>query len=242
MSSHGYSAELDSSLRVLGELVVSEESLETTAHRIVALVVELIEGVDLGGLSLVRGGGKIETLGMTEELVGTIDAVQYECGEGPCLSSIGEQATFEMSDMTTDTTWPRFSTRAAEMGVRGLLSFVLRVSEDSLGALNLYSRSPNAFTPQDRATGAIFAAQGAISLANALTHDQDLQRTAELERGLATRGVIGRAIGILMERERCSSDEAMAMLTTASQHMNKKLREIAVGIVDETERSHGEDR
>lgn len=231
MSSQGDPAQLNRSLAALARLVISEESLETTANRIVGFAVQLIDGVDLGGLSLVRDR-QIQTLGVSDELVRTVDSLQYETGEGPSLSSIKEQATFEIPDMSADTRWPTFSALAAQKGIGGLLSFVLEVSDDSLGALNLYSRSRHAFTPRGRATGALFAVQAAVSVANALTHDHDLQRRQELETGLVTRDLIGKATGILMEREQCSAGEAMAMLMTASQHLNRKLREIAAGIVD----------
>jgi AmiR/NasT family two-component response regulator len=49
---------------------------------------------------------------------------------------------------------------------------------------------------------------------------------------LATRELIGEAQGILIERERITSDEAFAVLVRASQHLNIKLREVARRLVD----------
>jgi hypothetical protein len=212
-------------------VLIAEESTESTANRIASLVVALIPGADSAGLSLVRAG-KIYTFGATDQIVNDVDALQYATGEGPCLSSIGKQETFQIPDMTTDTTWPSFSQGAADAGVRGLLSFVLRV-DDSLAALNIYSNSTDAFTEQDKATGAIFATQAAFTLANALTHEGDLKKADEMQAGLDTRGIIGQAMGILMEREGISSEEAFDQLRTASQHLNRKLRDVAGDLIAE---------
>jgi AmiR/NasT family two-component response regulator len=53
---------------------------------------------------------------------------------------------------------------------------------------------------------------------------------------MATNREIGAAVGILMATHRISADEAFALLSKSSQRLNRKLRDIAGGIV------HGENR
>ena len=61
--------------------------------------------------------------------------------------------------------------------------------------------------------------------------DREIERLTEhvagLEVALLTRDVIGQAKGILMERYRITADEAFERLRTASQHKNRKLRDLA---------------
>lgn len=57
------------------------------------------------------------------------------------------------------------------------------------------------------------------------------EKCAQLEEALESRTTIGTAIGLLMERERIDQDEAFGMLRTASQHTNRKLRDIAADLV-----------
>jgi hypothetical protein len=63
----------------------------------------------------------------------------------------------------------------------------------------------------------------------------DLEATAreiaQLKEALATRTVIGQALGILMERFDISGDQAFTYLARASQVRNQKLREIAGHLV-----------
>ena len=53
-----------------------------------------------------------------------------------------------------------------------------------------------------------------------------------LEEALLSRDVIGQAKGILMERLHLTSDQAFEELRSASQHQNRKLRDIAAFLAD----------
>jgi AmiR/NasT family two-component response regulator len=57
------------------------------------------------------------------------------------------------------------------------------------------------------------------------------ERAANLERGLATNRRIGIAVGILMCRRQLTADQAIAILTTHSQHRNVKVRELAETVI-----------
>lgn len=51
---------------------------------------------------------------------------------------------------------------------------------------------------------------------------------------LATRNVIGQAVGIVMERYKVDSDRAFAFLVRLSQTRNTKLRTVATALVDQS--------
>jgi AmiR/NasT family two-component response regulator len=53
-----------------------------------------------------------------------------------------------------------------------------------------------------------------------------------LEEALLSRDVIGQAKGILMERLRLTSGEAFEQLRVASQHHNRKLRDLAAHVAE----------
>ncbi|MDQ3767503.1 MAG: GAF domain-containing protein, partial [Actinomycetota bacterium] len=156
-------AELNDALLELAGILVSEEDVESTTNRITHLAVACIDGADFCGVSLVVPGKEIKTVGATDEIVAEIDRVQYEVGEGPCLSSIADQATFQLDDIRVDRQWPKFSAAAADKGVCSLLAFVLKISDESLAALNLFAREPHAFSHEDVRAGAIFASHAAYT-------------------------------------------------------------------------------
>jgi hypothetical protein len=149
------------------------------------------------------------------------------------MSSIKEQATFYIPDMSLDETWPTFSNLAAQAtGISSLLGYVLQVGEGSLGAMNVMSFQVDAFDAEAIAAGALFAAQAGVALSNALTHRQDEEKVEQLEEGIRTRQVIGEAVGIVMATRQVNADEAFEILKTISQHTNVKLKEVAAGLVE----------
>ena len=232
MKEQEYPEELVESIAALSKLVTAHETLESTVGRIAELSVLAIDAADECGISLVTAG-TIKTVAVTAEVGHVIDELQIETGEGPCMSSIAEKATFHIRDMNKDTTWPVFSKRAAgATGISSLVGYVLRVGEGSLGAMNVMSRRVNAFDDEAIAAGAIFAAQAGVALSNALTHHANEKKVEQLEEGILTRQVIGEAVGIVMATRQVPADDAFEILKTISQHTNVKLREVAAGLVE----------
>ncbi|HEX3327565.1 MAG TPA: GAF and ANTAR domain-containing protein [Actinomycetota bacterium] len=227
-----YPAELLESINALSRLVTAKETVESTVGRIAELSVLAIDAADACGISLVTGK-RIHTVAVTSDIGNTIDALQIETGEGPCMSSIKEQATFYIPDMSQDETWPVFSSLAAQAtGISSLLGYVLQVGEGALGAMNVMSFQVDAFDAEAIAAGALFAAQAGVALSNALTHRQSEEKVEQLEEGIRTRQVIGEAVGIVMATRQVNADEAFEILKTISQHTNVKLKEVAAGLVE----------
>jgi signal transduction protein with GAF and PtsI domain len=118
--------------------------------------------------------------------------------------------------------------------VRSTLSFPMLVNKQSLGAMNLYSRTERAFAAEDRETGTLFASQAAIVLANAQAYWDARQLSARLGEAMEARSIIEQAKGILMSSQGCDDEGAFDILVKASQRENLKLRDVARRIVDDT--------
>jgi anti-sigma regulatory factor (Ser/Thr protein kinase) len=101
------------------------------------------------------------------------------------------------------------------------------------GSLNLYAGLPHAFGAVDRAKGVIFATHASSALGAAEARAEDAAESERhLQEALASRGIIGQAQGILMERERITAEQAFEILRHASQDLNVKLRDVAQRLVD----------
>jgi GAF domain-containing protein len=201
---------------------------------VVALAVATIEGCDYAGLFLLEAG-VVTTPVLSDPIVEQIDALQHESGSGPCLDAISQRTMIYADDLSQDTRWGTFGAQAAAAGMRSALGLPLSTN-GTLGALNLYARYPAAFGSVDRARGAILAALASIALSAAHSHEDEERRTDNLHAALTTREIIGQAQGILMERDRITSEEAFDILRRASQHLNLKLREVARTLVETGER------
>lgn len=216
-----------------------ESSPAETWQRIVELAVQHMPACESAAISLVRSGGRIETPAATDDAARAVDRIQYETGQGPCLDAIREHESFLTSDLAREDRWPQFASRAEqETGIHSMLGFRLFVREDTLGALNLFSRQVGAFDESHVAVGASFAAHAALAMSNAA----ERQTREGLELALEGSRIIGLAIGILMEQRQVDRESAFSILSSASQRANLKLRELAERLVVGHEEQLGRDR
>ena len=207
----------------------AEDTPEKVQERICRAAVDTVDGCDHAAISVVHRHGVIETVGATDDVPHQVDAIQYEVDQGPCLNAIREHEVFLIDDLVNDERWPSFSHRAAEeTGVRSMLSFRLFLEEDVLGALNLYSRKVEAFDEHACAVGTVLAAHAAIAMQAA----RERERADQLDQARATTGEIGMAMGVIMARGRMTQEEAFEVLRRASQHLNRKLRDVAAELVE----------
>jgi transcriptional regulator with GAF, ATPase, and Fis domain len=217
----------DGSAEVFAEVaraLLSQGDVRETLQRIVDMAVETVDGCDHAGISFLKSG-KGTTPAASDDVPPQVDAIQYETGEGPCLSAIREHEIFQSGDLASETRWPLFAARAnAETGVSSMLCFRLFVAGDTLGALNLYSKAIDAFDGGSRSVGLVFAAHAAMALSTAM-------HGAQMDEALQSRDLIGQAKGILMAREGVDADQAFDMLRRASQRLNVKLRDVAGDMV-----------
>jgi GAF domain-containing protein len=208
-------------VRALGDATSELGTLE----KALAVAVEIIDGCQHAGISLVMSGRRIESPATTSDVALRGDQLQYELNEGPCLDSIADHETISCPDLLTEKRWATWAPRVAEeLGVRSMLCFQLFTTGRSLGALNLYSESPNAFTRDDAIVGLSLAAHIAVALAASREVDSR-------ELAIVSRTVIGQAEGILMERYDMDADKAFSVLKRVSQGTQTKLAVVAAELV-----------
>ncbi|WP_181783517.1 GAF and ANTAR domain-containing protein [Pseudonocardia pini] len=213
----------------IARLLQAETGVLSTQERVTRVATKTVRGCDHAAISLIGRNGVVRTVGATDDVPARVDRLQYELGEGPCVDAIRTHEVYLTGDLATEVRWPRFASRAvAETGVRSMLALRLFAQEDTFGALNLYSRSTDAFDPHARAVAAILAAHAAVAMRAAQQRDQAEHLGAALESNRR----IGMAMGVLMARGQLSEDAAFALLRRASQHLNVKLRDIADTIVE----------
>jgi GAF domain-containing protein len=220
-------ADLNQLAEGFGELARSLEEHDdpdVMLAEIITAAVAMVPGVDEGSVSVVTGRRSIGSQAPTGDLPARVDALQEETQQGPCLDAAYEQLTVRVDDMASETRWPEFARRASEAGAASMLSLQLYVEGDNLGALNLYSRRPNAFDDESEQVGLLFASHAAVAFAG-------VRKEAQLAKAVVSRDLIGQAKGILMERYKISPERAFLLLTRVSQDSNRKLHDIATELV-----------
>jgi GAF domain-containing protein len=208
------------------ELAADDSDVSKTLRKIVNLARRMIQSCDHAGLSLLVKG-RIETPAQTDPPVPQIiDQIQNDTGEGPGVDAIRQHEVFETGDFSREHRWPRFSPAIVQQtDVRSGLAIRLFTAESTMGSLNLYAETVDAYDDDDRGMASIFAAHAAVALRAA-------QQQEQLTFAIETRDIIGQAKGILMARTGVDEAEAFELLRGSSSRMNRKLREIAQEVVD----------
>lgn len=220
---------MSSSEQFLEELSAVARSLqhETGTQRTLEMAVtaatSIIDGCDLAGVSIADSRG-VHTRAASDDAVFAMNALQHELAEGPAVDALRHHETVYAPDLSSDERWPRWGPRIHDIGVRSVLSYRLFTTKDTLGALDLFSRTGDAFDRDGIDNALALAAHVAVAVAAELNDEH-------LHMAVTTRTVIGQAQGILMERFDLTADRAFQVLVRVSSHQNIKLHNVAGELV-----------
>jgi hypothetical protein len=158
----------------IARLLAAAHDVQEVLDEIVRLAVEHLDPCDFAGISFVDGR-HISSPAASSEAAATVDAIQAETDQGPCLDAIKNHEVFQTGELSTEDRWPKFAARAhATTGVRSILSLRLFMEADTFGSLNLYSTAVDAFDASDVALGEVFASHAAVAMRAARTNTEVL--------------------------------------------------------------------
>lgn len=216
----------------LNRLMVAEEGLDSTLQRVVDLACRTVPGCSTSGITVERGGQPLTPAFAGEGALG-IDSAQYESGRGPCLEAFRERHAVwvtAIEDENQAGRWPEFQQAALSRGIHSSLTLPLEVSDEPMGALNLYGASQAAFDAEAKELATLFSRQAAVAISNSAVYWRTVELTQNLKTALESRDLIGQAKGVLMHARRITADEAFDLLRQSSQHLNRKLAEVAAEV------------
>ena len=212
----------------LAQIVYASDNFAEVYDAVVGAAPQLVEGCDHASLML-RDEGAFNTVAASDDVARAIDVFERELGEGPCLDAIVDDSVYHDADLTDGSPWPRLTERVlAETPVRGMAGFRLRVGDEKIGALNLFSDRAGGLTDAAVDQGIVLASF--ITVAMAASAQRHAAET--LRAGLRSNREIGKAVGLMMAFHKISDDQAFEMLRKASQDMNIKLAEVARQVVE----------
>ena len=217
-------------LKDLQGALLSTHSVEQFLHEMAVLAARRVGGGLSCGMTM-QPNGRPVTVACSDPVAARVDEVQYALDDGPCLHAMRDGHVVRIEDTADKEGWPEFEAQAASHGIRSCLALPLNADGKPVGALNLYARAASAFGAAEARRAENFAenASGALTLAMRLASHAAL--IEQLRSSLTSRTVIDQALGIIMAREHCTQSGAFAILRSASQNSNVKLRDIAGAVV-----------
>ncbi len=214
----------------LQSLLVSLNDVQSFLEELSRLAASLMPAVECGITS--RYNGNVITVASSDTSAALLDETQYETNGGPCLLTLDTGQIVPSRDTRSETRWPSYTEVARQAGLRCSLSLPLAVNGVALGAMNLYCfNRPDAFGAPEQHRFEMFAAQAAGALRLATRQIRDSEHLSQLEQALTSRTVIDQAMGIIICQQRCTAEQAFALLRAESQNNQRKLRDVAADLV-----------
>ncbi len=201
-------------------------TVEDTVEAVVRFALKALS-CSHAGVALATRGRRPEVAAVTDPVVDELYQLQIAARRGPLTTALSEQTTVLISDTMDDDRWPDWTGKAAGLGIRSVLDVPLatRRTSHTVGVLGLYSTEPDAFSTDDEAVAHILARHASVALATA-RHEVNMAQAVD------ARKLVGQAMGILMERFDMDADRAFAVLRRYSQDTNKKLRDVALELIE----------
>ncbi|MCW2778099.1 MAG: hypothetical protein JWN17_1824 [Frankiales bacterium] len=229
---------LAEALRDLSRLLSrpDEQTVRETLLSVAGLAVRAVPGATRAGLSMLEQD-RPRTVVATDDVATGVEDEQYRLGEGPGVLAVGSSRTQASGSLGGDTRWPRFGPRAGRLGVHSVLSVPLLLPGGVAGALDVWSDSKHAFTPEAARYAELFARPAAASVSNVQVLGAAQRLAAQLGLALLSRSTIDQAVGIVMSRTGASAEGAFERLTARSQTEHLKVTVVARGLVDEARRA-----
>jgi GAF domain-containing protein len=231
MASHSSPDELTTVFAHLHGMLLPVQDATTAVSRLARAVQQMIPSAAGAGVSLFDEHGVPVSTAATDALVEAADGLQYELGQGPCLSAWATGDLQLVEDTTTDTRWTGWQAAAAEAGIRSVLSIPMVYRGHSRGAMKVYATTAGAFGDAEQQLLGLLAEVAATLLGVAQPVDAPVRLSASLKAAMHSREVIGFAVGVLMAREHLSAEAGRSLLLERARAQGRGVAEVATEIL-----------
>jgi GAF domain-containing protein len=204
-------------------LLLTEEKVDRAVQLLARAAKDAIPGTIGAGVSLLDAQGRRTSAGFTDRVVEQADALQYELGQGPCLTAWAAEETVLVDDVSSDPRWPEWSAAVASLPVRSVISTALISGKECIGALKVYAALPSAYDPGAGRLLELFAAPAATLLSHIQTSEAPHRISAGLQAALHSRDTVNRACGVLMERHGLTHEQALRQLMRQARETGNTL-------------------
>jgi len=200
-------------------------------HRLAERCVELINASEVG-IMLADREGVLHYVASSSELMRVIELVELQHDEGPCLDAYRTGLAVH-SESTGDAIarWPRVARHARDLGFQAMAALPMRLRSEVIGALNVFSTTPEPLSSRDRQLAQALADIATIGILQERAIHDSRAFSAQLEAALDSRIVIEQAKGIVAERNQVDVDVAFQQIRRFARNHNRLLSNTAREII-----------
>jgi GAF domain-containing protein len=178
--------------------------------------------------------GQLRLLAGVSQAAGELgrDHTQLHPFACPCRDAYTTGEVVRVTDVREESArWPEFSASAARLPIAGVAAIPMRLADQLIGSLNLYSADPREWSDQDIGVAGMLADVATSYMVNASKLRQQEQLSEQLQQALESRVVIEQAKGITAQQNSITIDEAYERIRRHARTNNASLRAVAEAIV-----------
>jgi GAF domain-containing protein len=203
-----------------------QQDLVLTMQQAVLAAKQLFDA-DAAGVMLVDLDGSLRWASASDQRAQVLEDNQEVFATGPCMQAYTTGKPAVMHDATLERRWGEIALTFVEVQIRSGLSVPVELAGGPIGTLDVYAVDPRGWDPSEVSALQAYAALVGTLLAAAAKAELSGALADQLQTALDSRGLIERAKGALMERERLDDQEAFTHLRRAARSTGRKLTEVA---------------
>jgi len=182
---------------------------------------------DAAGVMLVDIDGSLRWASASDRRAQTLEDNQEVFAAGPCMEAFTTGRPAVMHDAKMERRWGEITLTFVEVHIRSGLSVPVELGGGPIGTLDVYGSEPRGWDQSEVSALQAYAGVVASLLGVAAKAELTGVLAEQLQTALESRGLIERAKGALMERERLDEQEAFTHLRRAARSSGRKVTDVA---------------
>jgi len=217
----------------LADTLVADYDVIEFLNSLTQRVVELL-GVTASGVLLADHLGTLSVLAASTEQTRLLELFQLQNAQGPCLDAYLTGQSVTCVDLASaDDRWPLFAPAARSAGFGAVYALPMRLREQVIGAVNLFSATAGSMDSDDIELGQSLADVATIGILHERVVRRHDEVAGQLQTALNSRVLIEQAKGVIAERLTVSVDDAFGTLRRYARNNNAKLTDVATAVVND---------
>ncbi|HYL52670.1 MAG TPA: GAF and ANTAR domain-containing protein, partial [Acidimicrobiia bacterium] len=176
--------------------------------------------------------GLLHFVSASSETITEIERVQELAQRGTCVDAYKSGVVAQSSDLTAETRWPELAPDTVRLGLRSIVAIPMRLTDQTIGSLNIYDARPREWLPDDIQAAQVRADMAVSYISNASALERAERVPEQLENALESRVGIEQAKGMVAADQGIGVDEAFKRLRVYARARHVGIHEVSAAVVN----------